>query len=305
MTAGVKALRQRWATPARQQLAAEAGARLRGGGRLNDLGLGVVDGLIDLRGVSFPGRTVQLDGCRLEGLALDAGDLTSFRFVDCTVVGCRFDRALCRDWRIWRTDFTDCSFVGADLRTSSLGAWLEGQARGNVYDHVRFTRAKMARLGSAAATYIDCDFSDADLTMVNFWQSSLIRCTFAGKVKQVVFNGRLMGEAKPDPNPMLDIDLAQARLEGTEFRWIDLSRTLLPQDPDLVLIENADMLVRANLLLRARGDVPEAGHAAEILRHFSSRLGSSGTSLLNLRDVSSCADLISEVLLGAGARRLG
>jgi Pentapeptide repeats (8 copies) len=73
---------------------------------------------------------------------------------------------------------------------------------------------------------------------VNFWQSSIIGCTFAGPLTDVVFDGRMLNEAKPDPNPMRDVDLSGAIFDGVEFRGVTFDRVRLPSDPDLYLIRD-------------------------------------------------------------------
>ncbi|WP_238015437.1 pentapeptide repeat-containing protein [Dactylosporangium sp. AC04546] len=301
----VTALQRRWMSPAGHELAGVVRSRLVSGGSLDDVGLGRVDGLLDLRGISFGGRGAELHGRSVTGIAFDSADLTALRFVGCTVRDCRFDRAFCVDWRVRTTDMSRCSFVGANLLSSSLGAWLPGEERGNVYDHVQFTKAKMRRISTSAATYVDCDFSDADLREVNFWQSSLIRCTFAGAVRQVVFEGRMLGEAKPDPNPMHAVDFSAARLRGTDFRAVDLRRVVLPNDPDLLLIADVSVLNDASTQLTSHTGEHDTTFAATILDHLRKTLLPGTSGLVNLRDVASDAEFIADLLLAAGATRLG
>ncbi|WP_433065824.1 pentapeptide repeat-containing protein [Dactylosporangium sp. CS-033363] len=299
------ALQRRWTTPAGHELAGAVRNRLVGGEPLDDAGLGRVDGLLDLRGISFGGRGAEVRDRSLTGIAFDGADLTAFRFTGCAVRDCRFDRAFCVDWRLRATDLSRCTFTGANLLGSALGAWHAGDHRGNVYDHVRFTNAKMRRISTAAATYTDCDFTGADLRDVNFWQSSLIRCTFAGAVRDVVFDGRMMGEAKPDPNPMQDVDLSAARLSGTDFRAVDLRRVVLPADPDLLLIAGAAVLDRAAAHLTTYRGGHDAAFAATIVDHVRATLLPGTSGLINLRDLGAGAGFIAELLVGAGATRLG
>jgi uncharacterized protein YjbI with pentapeptide repeats len=300
----VTALQRRWLSPAGHELADVVRARLVNGDGLDDVGVGSVDGLLDLRGISFGGRSVELQDRLVTGIALDSADLTAFRFVGCTVRDCRFDRAFCVDWRVWTTDMSHCSFVGANFLGSSLGVWRPGERRGNVYDHVRFTSAKMRRISTTAATYVDCDFSDADLRQINFWQSSLVRCTFAGAVREVVFDGRMKGEAKPDPNPMHGVDFSAARLHGTDFRGIDLRRVILPKNPDLLLVADVSVLDRASARLASYTGEHDTTLAATILDHLRATLLPGASGLVNLRDLASHAEFIADLLLAAGATRL-
>jgi uncharacterized protein YjbI with pentapeptide repeats len=297
----VTALQRRWMSPAGHELAGVVRARLVSGGSLDDVGLGRVDGLLDLRGISFGGRSAELQGRKVTGIAFNSADLTGFRFVGCTVRDCRFDRAFCVDWRVRTTDMSHCSFAGANLLNSSLGAWLPGEGRGNVYDNVQFRGAKMRRISTSAATYVDCDFSGADLRDVNFWQSSLIRCTFAGAVRDVVFDGRMLGEAKPDPNPMHGVDFSAARLDGVDFRAVDLRRVFLPEDPDLLLIADVSVLERASARLLSSTGKHDITLAATLLDHLRVTLLPSTSGLVNLRDVARDAEFIADLLRAAGA----
>jgi uncharacterized protein YjbI with pentapeptide repeats len=301
----VTTLQRRWMSPTGYELAGVVRARLVGGGSLDDVGLGRVDGLFDLRGISFGGRVAELRGGLVAGIAFNSADLTGFRFVGCSIRDCRFDRAFCVDWRVRTTDVSHCSFAGANLLNSSLGAWIPGDGRGNVYDSVQFARAKMRHISTAAATYVDCDFSGADLRGVNFWQSSLIRCTFAGPVRDVVFDGRMMGESKPDSNPMDGVDFSAARLSGTDFRGVDLRRVILPNDPDLLLVGDVGVLDRAGAWLASYTGEHDTTFAATILAHLRATLSPGASELVNLRDVGVDAEFIADLLLGAGATRLG
>ena len=87
--------------------------RLTGGQPLDDLGLDVVDGRVDLRGLRPPRQVVMLTGVRVEGLDLRGADIPSWRFDGCVVQDCRFDRAQCWDWRLWRSQVRRCRFAGA------------------------------------------------------------------------------------------------------------------------------------------------------------------------------------------------
>ena len=163
----------------------------------------------------------------------------------------------------------------------------------------------MRRVSTSAATYVDCDFSDADLRDVNFWQSSLIRCTFAGTVREVVFDGRMLGEAKPDPNPMDGVDFSAASLRGTDFRAVDLRRVILPNDPDLLLVSDVSVLDRAGARLSSHMTEHDTTLAATVLDHLRATLLPGTSGLVNLRDVAPDAEFIAALLLAAGATRLG
>jgi hypothetical protein len=195
----VRRLCARWEAPQQQELAALVLERLVFGGSLDDLGLGRVDGRVDLRGYQAPPprrlREFQLRGlvfAELAGLVevvgvtwrsldLSGANLEHLRVKDARVEDCRLDQAGCLGLRIWRSAIADSTFIKADLRHTGLGAWSEG--RGNVYSRVDFSGADFRGRATSAAVYQDCDFSRARLDKVDFESSSLIRCRFAGVLR--------------------------------------------------------------------------------------------------------------------------
>jgi hypothetical protein len=124
-------------------------------------------------------------------------------------------------------------------------------------------------------------------------------------VREVVFDGRMMGEAKPDPNPMHGVDFSAARLSGTDFRGVDLRRVGLPNDPDLLLVADVRVLDRASGRLSSRTGEHDPPFAATILDHLRATLLPGTSGLVNLRDVAVDAEFIADLLLAAGATRLG
>jgi uncharacterized protein YjbI with pentapeptide repeats len=234
-------------------------------------------------------------GETLSGLGLDVVDA---RFVDCELRNCRFTRGNCQDWRLWGTTVEDCSFDNADLRGSSLGAWRDG--RGNTFRRVRFVSANLASVGTSAATYVDCDFSFANLTRVNFWQSTLVGCTFAGDLVDVVFDGRMLGEDKPDPNPTKNIDFAYAKFDGADFRGVGFESVTLPDDPDLLLVDDIAVIDRALSVLASRPRDPASALASAIFQQVRRFYAPGAAVLLNRRDFEMAAALITDVLREAG-----
>jgi len=244
----------RWRTPDGERLAKEVFGRLTAGKSLRDLGLGEHDGRVDLRGISAPapvqkgareqqgwviqevGGLVKFERVKLVDLDFSGSRLESLRFFNATIANCRFDEARCQDWRLWAVDVTDTSFVGADLRKAVLGAWYEG--RGDVYERVNFSRANLRSIVCPAATFVDCDFGDAQLAKVDFQSSSFIRCRFAGLLREVMFYDHGFKTGKPDPNPMEDVDFSQAELRMVEFRRLNLDRVKLPTSSDQLIVHH-------------------------------------------------------------------
>jgi uncharacterized protein YjbI with pentapeptide repeats len=244
----------RWQTSEGAKLASEVLRYLADGASLHALGLAEHEGRIDLRGlraadvrkVELPQQSFRsvrkLEGqlefrnVHWEGLDLSDAQLSHFRFFNSLMANCRFDRSQCEDWRLWATNVIQSSFVSANLRAAVLGPWYEG--RGNTYKFVNFSQADMRKLVSPAATYEDCDFSNARLESIDFQSSSFIRCRFAGELREVMFYDHGFKTGKPDPNPMEDVDFSKAKLRWVAFRRLDLERVRLPHDEDHLIVMN-------------------------------------------------------------------
>lgn len=249
-----KGLASRWKTSVGEQRAEEIFARLLSGSRLDDLKLSEHDGRLDLRGIAAPlperiktfekkgwvvaqlGGLLTFEGAKLADLDFSGARLESFRFFNSIVNNCRFDMAQCRDWRLWAVDVTDTTFVGADLRNAVLGAWYEG--RGNLYQRVNFSGANLRSIVCPAATFVNADFGDAQITKVDFQSTSFIRCRFAGLLREVMFYDHGFKTGKPDPNPMEDVDFSEAELRMVEFRRLDLDRVRFPVGTDHLIVRH-------------------------------------------------------------------
>lgn len=219
-----------------------------------DLGWGVIGGRLDLRGLPAPlpkrsnrreidGRFVEelsesltIRGASLSNLDLSGAQLESLRMFDSTVSDCVFDAARCQDWRLWGCQVRDSRFIGTDLRHSALGPWLDG--RGNVYERVDFSRADLRFISCLAATFVDCDFTDARLEKIDFQSSSFIRVRFAGELREIIFWDHGFRTGKPDPNPMREVDFTDARLRGVEFRRLNLDSVRFPTSADHLVVHN-------------------------------------------------------------------
>src|ERR1051326_7559017 len=193
-------LRRRWETAEGQERADEAIACLLAGRRLGGLGLGEVDGRVDLRGLSAPiprrlrrfetagwfaeqlGDLVEFRSTTLEGLDFTGAQLQSLRFHDSQIIGCVFEEANCRDWRLWGSEVADCRFAKADLRDAAVGTWHEG--RRNTWRQTDFSASDFRVAVSWMASYVECDFSSAKLAKVKFEQCALARCRFAGPLRE-------------------------------------------------------------------------------------------------------------------------
>jgi uncharacterized protein YjbI with pentapeptide repeats len=294
-------LRDRWSSQQGRALQRAVLARLGSGGDLEDLELGQVDGRIDLRGLPLSDKVTSIESANIRAVDFSAAELAGLRMKGCVLEDCRFQASTCVDWRLWETSISNGNFEKADLRQSSLGAWSNG--KGNEYSNVSFARANLAGVGTSAGIYIDCDFSEANLERINFWQSSLIRCKFAGKLVDVVFDGRHLGEGKSDCNPMLDVDFSRAEFDGCEFRGISFGRVILPPDPDLLIIDDLGIIDRAAASLPESDDDLSVRMARLIFGHARKLLQFGPVALLNLRDFQAGAELFVAALVAAGWKR--
>jgi uncharacterized protein YjbI with pentapeptide repeats len=293
-------LRKRWETPEGRERAEEVTARLLSGRALTGLGLGEVDGRVDLRGLSVPiprrlrrfaaagwfaeelGGLVQLRGARLERLDFSGSQLPSLRLQDSEIVGCLFEGANCRDWRLWGTAVSSCSFRKADLREAAVGTWHEG--RSNAWRGVDFSGADFRVAVSWMAIYEDCDFSGAKLAKVKFEQCALTRCRFAGELREVVFDGRDLTD-RPAPPQMDKVDFSGATFRRVEFMGFDLEGVALPNDPDIRLLRRARCVARRGVEMLDGDDRMEARMLRAMLEN---QLRGPGTDheaqVLNRRD---------------------
>jgi uncharacterized protein YjbI with pentapeptide repeats len=309
MNPETRELRSRWRSGNGKKLQAELtsrilGARPSAAQPLAGLRVETVDGRADLRGFlleSTPGPP-HVRGATFTGVDFRLARMRDLRLFGCRFENCRFDGADLAGWRQWATDVVDCTFAGADLQQASLGGWDEG--RGNVFRGCDFSGAVMVRIETSAATYVDCRFDNARLDDVNFWQSSLIGCTFAGPLSDVVFDGRMLNEPKPDPNPMRDVDLSRAVFDGVEFRGVTFDRIRLPKDPDLYLVPDPAVLRPILASLATERDLP--GRIGRMILEKELGIAQAGGGvLLNLRDFGEGGPRMAERLRAAGLTPLG
>jgi uncharacterized protein YjbI with pentapeptide repeats len=186
-----------------------------------------------------------LRGVSLADLDLSGAHLDGLRLFDVSLANCVFDSARCQDWRIWGSSFSGLSFGHADLRRSALGPWHEG--RGNLYERVSFVRADLRGATCQAATFIDCDLSNAALVKIDFQSTSFIRTRFAGVLRQVTFWDAGFKIDKPDPNPMEDVDFSQAEFHEVDFRRLDLDRVTFPAASGHVIVTHYGCVLKRGL----------------------------------------------------------
>jgi len=263
-----KEIRKRWTSLEGAALAEEVFSRIAARRSLDDLKLGQHNGRVDLRGIALPephrsgevavGRLTYttLSGLReLRGVAIDGVDcsdatLPSLRIFDTTIANSIFDRARCRDWRLWDVHVSAASFQGTDLRGSVLGAL------GDSYTNVDLRGADLRGIMSVEADFTDCDFSGAKLAKIDFGSTGFVRCKFAGELREVTFwdHASRTRSSKAEPNRMEDIDFTEAKLVWVDFRRLNLDRILLPTSPDHVIVHSYPCVLERALARLADND---------------------------------------------------
>jgi transposase/uncharacterized protein YjbI with pentapeptide repeats len=233
-------LRSRWDSAEGVLLAGEVLGRLRAGDSLGGLGLGEVDGRVDLRGLPAPqpspaarrnlaevraGRMrpeeagrglerVELVGVGLRGLDLSGALLDKVTIRGCVVEDCVLDGVHGHGLGIARSTVRDTSFRDADLRD---GGGLMGRAGGVVpeFDRVDFSGADLRKWGQMTAWFRDCDFSGARLDECSFIRCGLVRCRFSGVMREVLFRGGQYPDGREVPDHVEDVDMS-----GAAFRHV-------------------------------------------------------------------------------------
>ncbi len=252
MTAKSDPLVERWRTDSGQALATEVFRRLRDGRRLDGLPLSHYEGRVDLRGVRGPSEgnahwrrwddddhtsPPTIGAIVMEGLDFSGSSLPHWRWMGTTVLNCRFDGANIDDLGTWATRVEDASFARTRGVPRCLGAWLDG--RQGVFRRVDFSHADLRGKHFSMTDFIECDFSHARIHKCEWYEAGLVRCRFAGLVRENIWSDRgdrpfvpslNQQTPKAGPNPLEDVDLSQAELRWCEFRDLDLSRVALPED---------------------------------------------------------------------------
>ncbi|MBL8609922.1 MAG: pentapeptide repeat-containing protein [Myxococcales bacterium] len=238
---------------------------------LGALALPKVNGRLDLRGISAPspssvhnyestgGQISALKGllvfrnCRWNDADFTGASMPSFRFHDCVIENCIFDRATCSDWRMWGTTVSSCAFRQADLRGSALGG-VDGAKR-NAFLNIDFSGADLRRTVYMSAEMNGCMFASANIDNVNFEGTSFVNCVFQGRVRGVQFGRHsFRGESLP-PNEMKNVDFRNASLRHTEFRGLDLEDVLWPTDEEHFVVDGFREVLDGLIgLWSARGD---------------------------------------------------
>lgn len=229
-------LRRRWLDGDRRPLRRLALERLQTGLGLEVSDFGVHDGRVDLRGLSRdtltpagkPIPTLLTMGVppehrrkrtRWADLDLSFTDLPDLRWFDLDVERCRFEYANLQVLRCWGVSVSDCSFVGADLRSSQWGP-NQPEFRRSTWTRLDFRRADL-RWSVCEGDLEHIDFSGAKFTQANWRWSNLSDLVFGGIVHGLEI-GCLPVNHQPADWRLERVDLRKARPRNVIFHGVNL-----------------------------------------------------------------------------------
>jgi hypothetical protein len=156
----------------------------------------------DLRDVRFEPKTLNVE---LDGITAERVDFSGLRF---------------HSFLTERCSFVECDF--SDVHAQ----WLPFGDGGSLFRDCSFRRASIGDFGDVRLER--CDFTNADLQGWFTWEADLVECRFAGRLSEVVFNGRNLEDSRQ--NEFVGNDFRDADLDGVAFRLgIDLDAQLLPE----------------------------------------------------------------------------
>jgi hypothetical protein len=133
-----------------------------------------------------------------------------------------------------------CDFRNARIEGGTLG----GGLLPSEYVECNFDNVYMRRVVPGRATFVRCSFRHVNIYDLIFVEAQFIDCVFSGLLEGVVFSatpwevdsdlGRTVNEYRKN-------DFSQCRMTDVAFRGgIDLDGQILPQDPDYVVLKNAN-----------------------------------------------------------------
>lgn len=238
----------------------------------------------------------QLKKARLRGEDHRGSQAVGLRWTGSRIEGCDFGGASLRDLRIWDTKVADSSFAGADLRDAVLGSW--HRKRRNEWRRVSFAGADLRGVVMIGALFDGCDFSKARLDGVQFEQCDLRDCTFAGALRDVVFDCRPRPD-RPVPAPLRTLDFGAAAFIDVEFWDAHPDNVVLPGDPGIFFVPSYRRAARRALAALESDPSPEAHLLRAVLTNALKGPGTdTGAGLHNDYDYESptLADLARRLL---------
>jgi uncharacterized protein YjbI with pentapeptide repeats len=237
------------------QLMAEVWERLRGGGRLDGLGLARHEGRTDLRGLGAPQPTpfdsirvgerdyalmrprVTVADVRVEAVDFSGADLDFVTFDGCDIADCKFEKTLCRCGTFNGTSVRNTTFESADLRDAALGT-IASNGRRNAFLDVDFTRTDLRGTIYGTVDFARCKFDRCKLKRVCFDGAVFVDCVFSGPLSDVEFRRRSSAYMDAPGNEMKNVSFAGARLMDVRFAELDLDSVAWPRDADHLVVDN-------------------------------------------------------------------
>ena len=307
-------------------------SRLSTGKPLDDLRLPLCDGRLDLRGLTFPeavkgaeqhkhdlsnklGRLrifsrqispeelVTVKGAKWNNLDFTGSKLGHLRVFSSQISNCKFDKCQISSLRIWSTSFAICSFTGANLSGAVLGGVDKGKY--NTYLDVDFSSANLSKTIYEAASFKQCLFRHAKLEKIDFQSSSFVDCEFEGELNDVLFYRHgFKGEAFP-PNEMVNVDFSGAKLHHVGFRGITLDRVTLPSDDEHIIVSDySDTIDKFAPLLEQEQDRETAKLLVGFLNIDREWIPPHVPYVLNLRDLEESVSFEAVEMLHRAMGRL-
>jgi uncharacterized protein YjbI with pentapeptide repeats len=298
--------------------------RLIQGKGLEGLGLGLIDGRVDLRGLAIPEpqpvQTVRtpiadmtkvvgitnIKGVEWKRLHFSSAQLTGLVFTDSSLNDCIFDQCKMKGIRVWATDFSNVRFRSVDLRNSLLGG--TNEVKRTTYRNVEFVSADMRGTVYTDTEFTKCDFKKCRLDKVDFQSSAFVDCSFEGELREVLFYRRGFRKGNFPENEMTRIGFTRARLRWTEFRGLDLNDVSFPEDDEHIVIEDYPGICEYLIERLEAGSSKGAQVLGAVLRDEKKWLGKNQrVRILNERDILEAAgkEALETVLEVVGTRRRG
>ena len=246
MSKATKALIDRWKTPEMTRLAHLIISNLHRSQSLALPGLGVINGRLDLRGLTFPPRSFAAGNSSFDNVDLSWTKFCLPTFNNCSFNKCIFDYADLSSLRQWNSNYSECSFRETNFSNASFGA------HGGIYLRCIFDEAKFTRAIFIRPRFEHCVFNKCKLKGVDFNGCSFVKCKFVGVLEDVQFHGHygvpygeeIFGPALP--NLMTNVDFSEASLRMVGFHdQCDLSTVILPNDRNHILIKNFSKVIQA------------------------------------------------------------
>ncbi len=258
-------LKERWISDEGVPSTGMVTSAIRRNSDLQSLGLDIVDGRYDLRGIRLdkPKKVEEIrshsrvtgaqtfKGSEFKKIDFSHATLDFGVFVNCSFVDCVFFKTRMKNIRITACDLRDCSFLKSDLSNSFLNLNV-GKDSGS-FINCEFIETNISKTEFGFPKIHNCSFVDCKLKEVNFDGSRFERCVFKGQFESGWFNGYsiyaskstfgLFNRVNPKayPNEMIEVDFGEAMLEDVQFQnGINISNCILPRAGNYFVVKNLD-----------------------------------------------------------------